>query len=90
MEDKKKVFVAVIAMVIMLILIGTIVRRALQVKEENESFEVIEETDRDTLVGKQAEKVTGYHLVTYAQASNEHSFIKNLEVEVASEGPVYQ
>lgn len=88
MEDKKKVFVAVIAIVIMLILIGTIVRRALQVKEENESFEVIEETDRDTLVGKQAEKVTGYHLVTYAQTSNEHSFIKNLEVEVASEGPV--
>lgn len=88
MEDKKKVFVAVIAIVIMLILIGAIVRRALQVKDETDDFEVIEETDRDTLVGRQAEKVTGYHLVTYAQTSNEHSFIKNLEVEVASEGPV--
>lgn len=88
MEDKKKVFFVVIVIVIMLILIGTIIRSALQVKVETDDFEVIEETDRDTLVGKQAEKVTGYHLVTYAQDANEHSFIKDLEVEAANEGPI--
>lgn len=88
MEDKKKIMIAAVAIVIMLILIGTIVRSALQVKNEPDDFEIIEETDRDTLVGKQPEKVTGYHLVTYAQDANEHSFIQNLEVEAASEGPV--
>ncbi len=88
MEDKKKVIFAGVAIMILLILIGTIVRSALQVKIEPDNFEIIEETDRDTLVGKQAEKVAAYHLVTYAQNANEHSFVKNLEVEAASEGPV--
>lgn len=88
MGEKKKYIVIILVILIVLGLVKIIMNRAIKAKPEGDDFEVIEETNRDTLVGKQAEKVSGYHLVTYDQSSNTDSFIKTIEVEAATDGPV--
>ncbi len=88
MGEKKKYIVIILVILVVLGLVKIMMNRAIKAKQEDDNFEVIEETNRDTLVGKQAEKVSGYHLVTYDQSSNTDSFIKIIEVEAATEGSV--
>lgn len=88
MKNKKIYIIIIIVIIVMLLLVKMMVNVALKANQETEDFEIIEETDRDTLVGKQAEKVKGYHLVTYNQSANMNSYLKNLEVQVESEGKV--
>ncbi len=88
MGEKKKYIVIILVILVVLGLVKIMMNGAIKAKQEDDNFEVIEETNRDTLVGKQAEKVSGYHLVTYDQSSNTDSFIKIIEVEAATEGSV--
>lgn len=88
MGEKKKYIVIILVILVVLGLVKIMMNRAIKAKQEDDNFEVIEETNRDTLVGKQAEKVSGYHLVTYDQSSNTDSFIKIIEVEATTEGSV--
>lgn len=88
MGEKKKYIVIILMILVVLGLVKIMMNRAIKAKPEGDDFEVIEETNRDTLVGKQAQKVSGYHLVTYDQSSNTDSLLKTIEVEATREGPV--
>lgn len=88
MGEKKKYIVIILLILVVFGLVKIMINRAIKTKPEGDDFEVIEETNHDTLVGKQAEKVSGYHLVTYDQSSNADSFIKTIEVEATKEAPV--
>jgi hypothetical protein len=81
MENQKKY-----AIISIIIFIGLILMIFLLNKEVDENNNVVNETilPEQTEAELKEEKVSGYHLVTYAQSSNSNSFIKSITVNASN------
>lgn len=81
-QEKFLIGILCIAVVIFLVFLNNLKNSKNQ--EVVESMENIVETQEENLGQIKETKVSGYHLVTYNQSANTHSFIKSLEVEASN------
>ena len=86
MKDKFKYLVIVILFVILIVLMINITRKVPQAQNVNETD--IENTVVEEIAEPEEIKVSGYHLVTYAQTANENSFVKTLTVTASNPAKV--
>lgn len=87
MEDKKKYGIIGIFVVICLLLLILFYPRKEKLEENFITDHVTEEQDLAKGELKE-EKVTGYHLVTYAQSANSNSFIQSITVQASNDAKI--